>query len=181
VPIWKPMVEAGVMIPPDVRAHEMPLWAVPSPPSLTPVDPASVSDDYDWDALAARALENLRAHEGLDIGVLTATQLPMSPVNVWKHLQKGAELAWQGGKLVVKKGAQHVLGPVGLAGDLYDAYRFLNWVWDKQLPPTPAKVGEPFAGTMPRTHYDISSRKVMFWWPSGQLTDAWLGDISFDG
>jgi hypothetical protein len=79
---------------------------------------------------------------------------------------------WKAGKAVLESPAGRVLGPIGTVGNIIDLVSFLNWVWEKQLPPSPAKPGEPFAGTVPRTYFDLNSGQVKFWWPEGGLTDA---------
>jgi hypothetical protein len=83
--------------------------------------------------------------------------LALRPQDVWKGLKAGAKIVLENGRYIVRVG-DAILGPVGVAGDIYSLYQFGNWV-NSQLP--------KIESNPPRTQYDFSTNQLLWQQPGG--------------
>ncbi|MFD0141445.1 MULTISPECIES: hypothetical protein [unclassified Streptomyces] len=86
----------------------------------------------------------------------------MSGSTVKKYLAKGLDLAWEGGKVVLKEAGKSVvpvLKAVDTAMDVHDA---VQWLDEQGVP----------GQYLPKREYQLASNSYIYVWPNGERTAA---------
>ena len=141
----------------------VPIFDLPLPSTVRQIDPLTTSPPQtpanDIFAAYERHMRDSAVATLLAAGAASphTVQLPAVAVAVAGWLARGAQLAWVGGKAVVKAGGK-VLDVVGKAGGAWDLYQFLSWASEQ---------GSKIKGPLPRGEYQPGSGLLVFTWPDG--------------
>ena len=149
LPWLRPMPQGRValfdLVPPP-KVLQIDAW---QDPASSPI--GGLIEDYEKHLLAS-AVATLSAASAPTQMVRT---LPMEAAKVVGALRRGAKITWTVGRKAVVKMGQHVLGPVGWAGDAWDLYRFIRWAYGKtEVKGIPTAVYQPASNSIEFTMAD---------------------------
>lgn len=152
------------LIPPSV--DRAPIFDLQPPQHVTQIDPMADASSspvggllVDFERHAAQSLLATLNASSADVATAAGTvQLPLSAKRIGGALMRGGKIVYENRKAIVKAGGR-VLGPVGVAGNLWDLYQVLNWLSNQELP----------EGTIPTGAYSPHSNAIEYTWPDGTV------------